>query len=205
MPMPRPFSDRSWRRFVAPVVVSLALAACAGHERSSDVREAFPIVVGKETVALTLAVPAGGADLTGQDALNFERFVIDYHHRGRKTLTIAAGGDAEGRAGAERLRALLRKAGVRGREISVTPAAATGKVVLSFTAHKAQVPECGDFSSEIGRNPYNRPSSNYGCATQRNLGLTVRDPADLEEARPLGGGDATKGVNVIGVHRLPPQ
>lgn len=204
--MPRPFSDRSWRRFVAPVAVSLVLAACAGYEGPSDFREAFPVVVGKETVSLTVTAPAGGADLTGQDALNFERFVIDYHHRGRKALIIAAGAGAKGRDGAERMRALLRKAGVRGREISVSPGgAAAGKVVLSFTAHKAQVPECGDFSSEMARNPYNRPGSNYGCATQRNLGLTVRDPADLEKAKPLGGGDAPKGVNVIGVHRLPPQ
>lgn len=203
--MPRPHSHRSWR-LLAPVVLSLVLAACAGYERTSDPRAAFPVVVGTETVSLTVTAPDRGADLTGQDALNFERFVTDYHQRGQKALIIATGDGARGRAVAARLRALLRKAGVRGGEISVTSAAAdAGKVVLSFTAHTAQVPECGDFSSEMARNPYNRPSSNFGCATQRNLGLTVRDPADLDQARPSGAGDATKGVNVIGVHRLPPQ
>ena len=65
---------------------------------------------------MTLKVPLPENGLTGQENLDFQRFVRDFHNRGRNALTIKA------ERGAEQVRDLFVKAGVRRREITVSKA-----------------------------------------------------------------------------------
>ena len=55
-------------------------------------------------------------------------------------------------------------------------------------------PECGDWSKPSGTDIWNRPSSNFGCATTANLGLMVADPGDLIRGRQLTPGIGGRGV-----------
>ena len=87
-----------------PVLVFLVLAACQEPTRPAAYREAFPLPVSKETVALSVLAPSETRGLTGQEALDFEQFVRDYHNRGRQALTIRASAGKRGRDGARRLR-----------------------------------------------------------------------------------------------------
>ena len=191
--------------FLALAVVSLVLSACEQPKHVPDYQQAFPLVVSKETVSLPVIFSSGERGLSGQVALDFERFIVDYHNRGRKALMIETGVGKAARSGAEKARKMLVKAGVSSAEISIARGGPGGGVVLSFAAHKVKVPECGDFSSKMSQNWTNLRSSNFGCAFQRNLGLMVRDPGDLQKAQPVSGADGTKAVNTIDSFRAPAE
>lgn len=195
---------KPWTFLFAAVLVSLALAACEAPKRSNDPRVNYPLTVSKETVVLTVTAPAGGASLAGEEVRNFKDFVRAYLQRGLGRLNVKSGGAGkEGRPGAERVRSLLMKEGVRSGEISITEAGGGGgrAVTLSFTAHAVKVPECGDFSSSATFNWSNRTDSNFGCSYRRNLGLMVRDPGDLVKSKPMSGADANRAIGVITGYR----
>ena len=189
--------------FLALAVVSLVLAACEQPKHAPDYRAAFPLVVSKETISLPVNFSSGEGGLLGQAALDFERVVVDYHNRGRKALMIETGVGKAARSGAEKARKMLMKAGVPSADISIARGGPGGGVVLSFAAHKVKVPECGDFTSKMSQNWTNIRSSNFGCATQRNLGLMVRDPGDLQKAQPVSGADGPKSSSTIDSFRTP--
>ena len=193
-------THKSWMHWLAPAAALMVLTACEAPQRSADYRDQSKITVGKETVTLTVAVPAAGAGLAGIEATKFEQFVRRYLEQGHGQMTVQAAGDAAGLA-----RELLLKEGVRGREIVVSPdAAAANSVRLSYIASTVKVPECEDWSSNATINWSNRVHSNFGCTTQRNIGLTVQDPADLEKARDMSGADGERGAGVITNYRTAP-
>ncbi len=191
---------KSWLRWLAPAAAILLVAACATPERAADYRQNAKITVGKETVSLTVAVPAAGAGLAGLEATKFEQFVRRYIESGQGQMTGQASAHAPDRA-----RQLLEKEGVRGREIVVQPAAGdAASAVLTYTAATVAVPECEDWSANETFNWSNRVHSNFGCATRRNIGLMVRDPADLEKSKDMSGADAEHGAGVITNYRKAP-
>ena len=50
-------------------------------------------------------------------------------------------------------------------------------------------PACPDWSRQSGVDYANKPHTNYGCATETNLGLMIADPRDLVRGRKLGPAD----------------
>ena len=50
-------------------------------------------------------------------------------------------------------------------------------------------PACPDWSRQSGIDYANKPHTNYGCATETNLGLMIADPRDLVRGRKLGPAD----------------
>ncbi|NQU59502.1 MAG: CpaD family pilus assembly protein [Rhodospirillales bacterium] len=192
------FFWKPWSCLVVLLLLPLFLAACELPKQPSDYRAAHPIIVGKETVSMSMRVPLADAGLLGEDALSFERFVRDYLDRGRKLMTIKAGSGGESQAGAEQVRDLLVTGGIEAREIVIAPAGFNGDtVLLSFAAYKADVPECGKWSTDSTFNWSNKPNVNYGCSTQRNLGLMVQDPGDLERAKTVSDSSGDRGGKVI--------
>jgi pilus assembly protein CpaD len=55
--------------------------------------------------------------------------------------------------------------------------------------HLVQLPPCPDWSRESGVDYANLPGSNFGCATQTNLGLMIDNPSDLARGRKLAPAD----------------
>ena len=45
-------------------------------------------------------------------------------------------------------------------------------------------PPCDDWTRDVGRNEERIPYPNWGCATQRNLALTVDNARDLGQPQP---------------------
>jgi pilus biogenesis lipoprotein CpaD len=80
---------------------------------------------------------------------------------------------------------------------SVPAAAGTGpevwrqnrRVELVLERYLVTLPACPDWSRESGTDFANLPHSNFGCATQANLGLMVAKPEDLVRGRTLGPAD----------------
>ncbi|NQV84529.1 MAG: hypothetical protein HQ494_11985 [Rhodospirillales bacterium] len=191
------FLCKSRAAFVFPALVLLALSACQEPIRPAEYRDAFPLTVSKETVALSVLAPPEARGFVGQEAIDFERFVRDYHNRGRQALTIRSAAGKRGSDGAERLRAMLRKAGVPEGDISLVHAGTGNIVTLSFNAFKAKIPECGKFTSKTTPNWTNRRHTNYGCATRRNIGLMVQDPGDLDKAKTVTPADGARAAGKV--------
>lgn len=194
--------------YLFTLTVALGLAGCEAPRQPADFRDAFPVSIEKETVSTSITVTSGAAELSPGDRSLLNRFTQTYHARGEGYVAIQTsqsdGGDDVSRARIEAVRGLLVRAGIRGREIAVLPAGSniTGNsVVLSFTANFAEVPECGDWSSESGFNWSNRRHSNFGCSFQRNIGLTVANPGDLKTNQPMTGYSGQAGARIVGGHR----
>ena len=194
-------THKSWMQWLAAAAALMVLGACEAPTRSADYRDRTKIIVGKETVSLTVAVPETGAGLAGIEATKFEQFVRRYLEQGHGQMMVQAAGSAAGVA-----RELLLKEGVRGREIVIAPDAsgAANAGVLTYTASTVTLPDCEDWSSNATFNWSNRAQSNFGCATRRNIGLTVQDPADLEKAKDMSGADGEHDAGVITNYRTAP-
>ena len=72
------------------------------------------------------------------------------------------------------------------------------RVELVLERHLVVLPPCPDWSRESGGLDYsNLPGSNFGCATQTNLGLMIDNPSDLVRGRklaPASGIHAAEGI-----------
>lgn len=186
-----------------PIAVALLAAACQGPQRSEDYRAQHPLSVSTETISLSL--PSGEPPI-GENAVKFARFVKDYHDRGVAPLVIKTGNaDKEGSFRVEQARRLLKKAGVSSADIAVAKARSGGgpgkAVVLTYTANAIKVPECGKSPQRMTPDSANRGHANFGCATQRNLGLMLSNPGDYEKARPMTGADPARALGNLGGYR----
>ena len=63
------------------------------------------------------------------------------------------------------------------------------RVELIVERYLVTLPACPDWSRESGTDFSNQPHSNFGCATQTNLGLMVAEPKDLVRGRALAPAD----------------
>jgi pilus assembly protein CpaD len=71
------------------------------------------------------------------------------------------------------------------------------RVELVLERHLVELPACPDWSRESGIDYSNLPHSNFGCATQTNLGLMIDNPSDLARGRelaPASGIHAAEGI-----------
>lgn len=104
----------------------------------------------------------------------------------------------------ERVEALLEEAGLGDLHITtvaygeaVPAVPSTGpaawrlnrRVELVLERHLVTLPACPDWSRQSGTDFSNQPHSNFGCATQTNLGLMVAEPKDLVRGRTLAPAD----------------
>jgi hypothetical protein len=64
-----------------------------------------------------------------------------------------------------------------------------------------RLPECGDFSKTSSYNYRNVGHSNWGCASQRNFGAMIANPADLTGAPAMENRDAARTAKVIREYR----
>jgi pilus assembly protein CpaD len=63
------------------------------------------------------------------------------------------------------------------------------RVELILERHVVTLPACPDWSRQSGTDFSNQPHSNFGCATQTNLGLMVAEPKDLVRGRTVAPAD----------------
>jgi pilus assembly protein CpaD len=112
-----------------------------------------------------------------------------------------------GRSIARERAAQLQRA-LQARGVAATPPtqldpqmAPPGTVIVATTRLAVTPPSCADWSKRSETNHDNLPPSNYGCATARNLGVMVADPADLTRGRDYGGQDGTQATGAIQRYR----
>lgn len=193
------------------MVPVIGTVGCAPPQRPADHRTAFPVKVVKEQRDLVLVSRLEIESLSSEDRISLNGFLRDYHMRAAGPIGIhipansASGAERQNRLG--KVVGLLTSAAVHEGQIREIPTAdqSGASIILTFSTHKAEVPECGHWEGASGYNPYNRRAANHGCAVQRNLGLTVADPRDLKRARKMDAFDGTRASGTIAVHREGPD
>jgi pilus assembly protein CpaD len=78
---------------------------------------------------------------------------------------------------------------------------AADEVKVTYIRYQAHAEPCGDWSANLGYTSANKPSPNFGCATQHNLAAMVADPRDLVTPKPLEPDDAQRRLTVLDKYR----
>lgn len=179
-------------------LLASAVTACAlpPKPEKADYRQNHKIQVAREQVSVSVVLPRQGVQLSPGDMRRFKSFLRDFVQRGRTVVTVES-------TAPQQARDILLANGLRENEIIIAPGAtvAAPNVVLSFTASKVIVPECGDWTSNPTFNASNAPHSNFGCSIQRNIGQVVADPGDFIQQQPATGGAASRTDQGIRVHQ----
>lgn len=182
----------------------LGLAACADAPRplaDYDHDQRFrPGVERREAAAVFVEGANGGLDRADRAAL--ADLAAEHLRRGAGAVAVTVSHDAEAeaaRAFGERIAAGFAEAGVTDVELRLAPApgAAERFASVSVPVWVATVPECGAWPEAVSPDYRNQNTANFGCATARNLGLMVANPADLARARDSTGRSAIRAEDVL--------
>ncbi len=183
------------------LIAALLLSACANDparvENASLPTERFPIAVEAQMATFRLPLDQRG-DLNDSAELSLRQIASDYLQNGSGSLTVAVSGNSA--VAAARVTDRLVALGVERNRIMIAsdnapPAAAEARV--SFVRYHAEPAPCGDFSESLAITWQNKPSPNFGCATQHNLAVMVADPHDLVAPKNLEAGDAQRSLSIL--------
>ena len=179
------------------VSMTLGLSGCREHEpRLDDITAAnlndpgkrHPIKYAGRTEALYVEVASDGLGLSENQAEDVFRFVDRYKSEAEGSLTITAPSSVRGHMAASRsfrdIEALVDRSGVPDEAVTIRRARSNAKfgpaVQLSYQRALAVPPACGNWPKDLGRIDRERlPYEDFGCASQRNLALTVANARDL--------------------------
>lgn len=190
--------------FLAALVFT---AGCSGGKfEPRDYRKSHRIIVEEEVISLSLDTKDGSVDKN--DSAKIKAYVNNYIKKGEGKVEIEAYFfEDEKKVARKRAFAVadeLIKQGLRREEISVRPLPASNKensesVMLNYKAYKANVPQCGHWGNWKQAYSWgNQHDDNFGCATQRNIGLMVANPRDLIKMRSKQGRSSARGIDVLG-------
>ncbi|MCB1521274.1 MAG: CpaD family pilus assembly lipoprotein [Hyphomicrobiaceae bacterium] len=182
---------------LAVAMVAVAVAGCRDHARLdapsaallNDAAHRHPIAFSARSEALYVEVPRERDGLSGNQEVDVARFLARYKSEAQGPLSVALPLSARGHMAASRsvreIEDLVERAGIprdairhdRSRHRDPTGPS----VKLSFVRAVAMPPVCGDWPDDLGRVGRERlPHDGFGCATQRNLALTVANARDLQ-------------------------
>ena len=182
---------RELARAAGLAFVSMALAGCVDDITAAAISNPathHPISYGTSPETLFVEVGPQGNGLSQNQQADVWRFVDRYKAESTGSLRIDAPKSARGHLAVSRsmrqVEEIVQNAGIDPRAIQVVrqsgKSSHAGALVLAYDRTIAVPPECGDWSDDLGENRERLPYNNFGCATQRNLALTVANGRDLQ-------------------------
>lgn len=148
--------------------------------------ERYPIRVEKVPVKMGVAAPGG--TLKPDQVNGVIMFANDAKTAGLSHISVKwPTGNDRSRAAAEEMITILIDQGIPEDMIKVGsyPGSASQPIQMSFMRKVAVTKECGDWSTNLARNPSNRDAPNFGCAFQHNIAAMVANPEDFERPRSM--------------------
>jgi pilus assembly protein CpaD len=186
---------RTWIGTAAAAVAAVALSSCREHARNdletaaiaSDPAKHHPIAFSGRVEALYLEVAASGDGLSPNQEADVARFLHRYKAEGTGPLRIATPAGARGHLAVARtmrgVGQIVEEAGIPPEALATARGASTGHglaVKLAYERAVAVPPACGAWPDDLGENRERLPYSDFGCASQRNLAVTVANARDLQ-------------------------
>jgi pilus assembly protein CpaD len=189
---------------VCVATAALSFAACAhpgynGPDQTFDLDKRYPIEV--QPRMMSLALPYNGqAALDQNNGGQLSRFAEDYLVHGTGSIGVSGPTNAAANLVVEEL---LEK-GVARTQIMVGPTtsgAANNDIRVTYIRYVAEVPPCGDWSTNLSVTSSNTRPPNFGCATQHNIAAMVADPRDLVAPDTSGQADSQRRLTVLEKYR----
>ena len=208
---------RAWP--VAPLLLAVMLGACTHTNEETtasiptDYRQRHPIVVQEADRSIEVFVGTNRGGLTAPQRTDVTAFAQTWLHEGTGPMVIdlpvsTPNARAAGQS-LQDIQAIFSSVGVPARGVTIrrfTPANPKqfATIKLNYPKVTADAGPCGLWPEDLGpsfRNPIyqeNRPYSNLGCASQRNMAAMVANPADLVQPRPESPTFTTRRSTVLG-------
>lgn len=192
------------QRIILASILVLALAGCKHDEERGQVagwalvdpEQRHPIIVSQQPQSMSVHVLRGSQGLSPQQRAELLAFAgrSRASDAGNSRLVIQApsGGQNEMATmhAVQEIRHMLSDNGFSEASISVEAYHEEGDVQppirISYLRYVAEGPECGNWPTNLAREPQNLPSPNFGCANQKNLAAMIANPADLLGPRTQG-------------------
>lgn len=192
---------------VSGVLAALVLAGCAPRQSgpsSLEPRDVYPVNVTSQMMSYEIQGNGAGT-LLPAEGIKLDRYVDEFAAGGHGAIVIetppAHGPGGDGLAMAIAGRAVER--GLAASEVVVRIAPELqGPVRLTYERYFVDLPECRGWYEDPSFNPSNSTHMNFGCATQRNLGMMVADPADLISPATGGTQDAQRAAAILQLYRV---
>ncbi|MGD9785361.1 MAG: CpaD family pilus assembly protein [Hyphomicrobiaceae bacterium] len=192
------FAGRPRLSAAVTVLAAFAIAGCREHTRLdaptaavlNDPAKRHPIAFSARTEALYVEVPSdrrGG--LSSNQEGDIIRFLGRYKVEAQGPLAVSAPGTPRGHMAASRsvreIQDLIDRAGIPPEALRQERARGRDpggpSVKLSYQRAVALAPVCGSWPEDAGSVGRERlPLENFGCASQRNLAMTVANARDLQ-------------------------
>jgi pilus assembly protein CpaD len=173
-------------RCLVALILTLGLGACAPVTSYTDAEAPKRIRLDVATTDIDLRFAPGGAALATADAARLRQLAASGGIGPSDRVIVAASGPphlAEERAGT--VAALLLNYGIVAIPTAANTAANQGR--LEVTRTLVTLPPCPNWSKPSSYDYGNQPSSNFGCATETDLGMMIASPSDLAGGLPRGG------------------
>jgi pilus assembly protein CpaD len=198
----------SLRKLIISLAMALLVGACTYADSDIelddyDYRARFPIGVESDVIVTAFGGSSSGA-MTEKERQALSQVVADYKYRGQAPLIVFVGQSGLNQDNlAEDIRSSAVASGLAKSEVlvSIDPSLRPEEVQVSFMSYTAVLPECGYWQQESYMNLENSNSSNFGCATQHNLGLMLADPSDLIDPTPFDLRDGVRTATVVDLYR----
>lgn len=162
----------------------------------------YPIAVEPQMATFQIPLNEARNDVDPRGENDLRQIATDYLANGSGSITLSASGNDRNITArvSDRLVAL----GVPADRIMITADSgpqAGPRARVSFVRYHADPQPCGNWSEDLGVTYSNKPSPNFGCATQHNLAVEVADPHDLVAPKTLEPGDAQRSLTVLDKYR----
>ncbi len=177
----------------AAIAAGALLAACGYPTTPPDAvgPQAHKLGVERTLYRHDVAFPGESAELSGSEQAALDRFLRSTGADRQATVLVATA-PAAGEVGDHRRQQVVRLLRQRGFDPrlsdplldSAQPGA--GDVLVRIARYHVVLPDCPNYSRTGTSDNSNLPSSNFGCADRRNLGLMVANPRDLLRGRDMG-------------------
>ena len=156
-----------------------------------DYRDKFPIGVKNVTTAVELPGKNGRERLSPSEILQISDMASAFLEQMENQLVVSipggAAGDARVLSRAKQIGDLVKRRGVPASRMMLRVAgedtSSDGPIVISYSRLVITVSECGIWDKVSSHDVTNTSNPNFGCATQRNIGLMIDNPRDLIEPR----------------------
>lgn len=183
------------------MVTALAVAGCQAHKTplhtasipKTSIEDRHPIKLAGDAVRHDILVGPKRGHLNRKDRDHLTVYVNGYLKNGGGPLLVRVPtGTVNAAASLQALsdvREVFDHVHLDPRTVNIveyTPHGRAGTpypIVLSYQVYQTVLPECGYITDNLSDTRENQPSDNFGCATQRNLGLMVSNPSDLRVPR----------------------
>jgi pilus assembly protein CpaD len=172
-------------RLLIVMALTLIIGACAPVTTYTDAESPKNLKLDSATTQVGLRFAPGTASLSPVDAARLTHLAATGGIAASDRVTIAAAGSpylAQERVGAVAL--LLQHYGIVA--VATLDAVPPNRAVVTVTRTLVTLPPCPNWSHPSQPDFDNQPSSNFGCATETNLGMMVANPADLAGGLPAG-------------------